>query len=181
MRFSLGIDPTIGIQPLSVVMLLIGGLMSGLCGMILLVRRQPKIAHYSQQSEQNKLQLAKLQASGLLLFTGIPLANFFVAYWLWVRNRNSSEALDRQGIEVLNFQITIYLFLLLALFLTLVIIGLFIIPLLLLIHLLLTLFAIYCAAAGKPFCYPANIPIIQGREAIGYQTASQRLENISNN
>ena len=163
LRFVLGIDAMIGIQPLTVVMLLIGGYMSGLSGMILLVRRQPKLTQYSQSFDMRNRTI-KLHASGLLLFTGIPLANFLMAYWLWIRDRKCCADFDIQGREALNFQITIYLYLLLALFLTFVIIGLFFIPLIFLIHIVLTLFAVYVSYTGKIVQYPLNIPIIQGRE-----------------
>lgn len=163
MRFIVGIDATIGIQPLTVVMLFIGGLMCGLSGMILLVRRQPKISHGSVVTGNNKALLVKLHAAALLLFTGIPLANFLVCYWLWIRHRHKSEIIDSQGKEVLNFQITLYLYLLIAFFLALVIIGLFFIPILLLLHLVFTLFALFRVASGSAFQYPMNIPIIQGR------------------
>ena len=174
-RFLVGIDAMIGIQPLTVVMLLIAGLMCGLSGMILLVRRQPKITQYSQSS-QPRVRTIKLHLSGLLLFTSIPLANFLMAYWLWIRDRNCCEVYDKQGREVLNFQITIYLYLLLALFLTFVIIGLFIIPLILLVHLTLTLVAIYVSFASKTYQYPLNIPIIEGRATTDIQNDKKPSE-----
>ncbi len=162
-RFLLGVDATIGIQFFTVVMLIIGGLMSGLSAMILLVRRQPNLEKYSAETDQKNI-VPKLHATGLLIFTGIPLANFLVAYWLWIRHRHVCELIDKQGREVLNFQITIYLYLLLALFLVFAIIGIFFIVLLLLIQFVLTIAAIYSTITGKAFHYPVNIPIAQGRK-----------------
>lgn len=164
-RLILSIDAQIGIQPLTMVMLLISGLMCGLSAMILLVRRQPLLKHDSSD-KRNFKQATKFHACGLLLFSCIPLANFLLCYWLWIRHRHESHWIDEQGKEVLNFQITIYLYLLLSLFLTFAVIGVLFIPLLLLIHLVLTAFAIVRSANNHSFKYPFNIPIIQGRTKI---------------
>ena len=166
-RLILGIDAVIGIQPLTMIMLLIGGLMCGLSAMILLVRRQPPINQYSNIEVgviNEKSTVTKIHSSGLLLFSGLPLANFLVAYYLWTSHRHKSQLIDQQGQEALNFQITIYLYLMLALFLVFpVVIGLFFIPLVLILHLTLTLYAIFNSLSGSPAIYPINIPIIQGR------------------
>ena len=169
MRVLFGVDQQIGMQFMSVVMLLIGGLMSGLTAMILLVRRQIKI-DWSKQTQSLdgpfiKKTSLKLHASGLLLFVGVPLLNFLVAYWLWIKYRTRCEAIDKIGKEVLNFQITIYLYLLMSLFLVFAAIGVLTSPLILLFHLFATLLAIAKVTAGNTFLYPANIPIIQSRMA----------------
>ena len=156
----LGIAPEI--RFIDTVMFSIAGLMCGLSAMILLVRRQGNIDGY-QTSDNDNSQAVKLHTCALLLYSGIPLANFLLCYWLWLRNRHKSEWLDRHGKEVLNFQITIYLYLLLSLFLTFAVIGVFFIPFLLIIHLILTLTAIVKSASGHSFQYPLNIPIIEGR------------------
>ncbi len=169
MRVLLGVDQKIGMQFMSVVMLLIGGLMSGLTAMILLVRRQLKIDWASHTSTVNESEIKtislQMHGSGLLLYIGIPLLNFLAAYWLWIKHRRSCEALDTIGKEVLNFQISIYLYLLMSLFLVFAAIGIITSPLILLLHLLVTIFALIKVGAGKSFLYPANIPIIQSRVA----------------
>lgn len=104
-----------------------------------------------------------MHACGLLLFTGLPLINFLVCYWLWVSTRHRSEALDKGGREVLNYQITIYLYLLLSLFMVFAVIGIITTPLLVMMHLVFTLWALVLVVQGKHFKYPLNIPIIQGR------------------
>ena len=139
--------------------------MSGLTAMILLVRRQPKLNWPDNATAQSVDNALLFHSTGLLLFTGIPLLNFLSCYWLWVRRRHTSEAADRVGQEVLNYQITMYLYLLLSLFIVFAGIGLLTTPLLLGLHLVFTLVAMAMAAQGKPFSYPLNIPIIQGRPA----------------
>lgn len=165
MRVVVGVDQEIGMQFFTVVMFLIGGLMSGLTAMILLVRRQPKLNWPDNVTGQSVDNSLLLHSTGLLLFTGIPLLNFLSCYWLWVSRRRTSEAIDRVGQEVLNYQITMYLYLLLSLFIVFAGIGLLTTPLLLGLHLVFTLVAMAMAAQGKQFSYPLNIPIIQGRPA----------------
>ena len=169
-RVVMGVDQKIGMQFLTVVMFLIGGLMSGLTAMLLLVRRQPKIDWARQPAELDRATIRtrclSMHASGLLLFTGIPLLNFLVAYWLWLRHRRSSQLLDMAGQEVLNFQISFYLYLLLSLFMVIAGVGIITTPLLLAFHLTVTLLGLWFAARGRQFHYPANIPIIQGRPTI---------------
>jgi len=165
-RLFLGIDSVIGIQPLTMIMLLIGGLMSGLSAMILLVRRQPRLTNdenINPKLRNEKAIITAMHVSGLLIFSGIPLANFLVIYFLWTRYRQKSSLINSQGEDALNFQITLYLYLMMALFLCFVIIGLFIIPALLILHLAITLYVIANYCSGKLVNYPFNIPIIQGR------------------
>jgi len=159
LRVALGIDEQFEIEFWTVVFLLIAGLMCGLTGMLLLVRRQPDLLSYKNDQMDHKTA-AKIHATGLLLFTAIPLLNFFACYFLWIRNRHISQYIDYQGREAICFQITIYLYLLLGLFMTLAVIGIFAIPLLLFLHLIVTLVATAMAAQGEPFRYPANITII---------------------
>jgi len=166
MRVAVGVDKQIAMPFFTVVMLLIGGLMSGLTAMILLVRRQPKLAT-SESSKMgtpaNTKSLLVFHSTGLLLFTGIPLLNFLLCYFLWVSKRNEDPVIDQLGKEVLNYQISIYLYLLLSLFLVFALIGVITTPFILALHLLLTVLAIVFALSGKAFKYPINIPIIQGR------------------
>lgn len=159
LRAILGQSEKIEIQFLTVVTLLIAGLMCGLTAMLLMVRRQPDIGRYLAE-EVDTLAAAKMHASGLLIFTGIPLANFLACFFFWIKHRNRSSYLDYQGREAVCFQITIYLYLMMSLFMAYVIIGVFAIPLILLFHLLATITATVMALSGKPFRYPANINII---------------------
>lgn len=159
LRVILGIDSEFGLAFNTVVMLLIGGLMSGLTAMILMLRRQPIFEHRHATSAQDKTVLIKIQGCGLLLYTGLPLANFLVGFWLWLRHRHQSAQIDAQGREMLNFQVTIYLFLLLSLFLVFIFIGIFTTQLILIFHLITTVVAIIAALRNKDATFPANIKI----------------------
>ena len=163
LRYALGLDSIIVMPPTTMAMLAIGGLMCGLSAMILMVRRQPKITRYQHEGVTNPLIASRIHACGLLLFSGVPLANFLLSYYLWLKHRTHSAAIDRQGVEALNFQISIYLYLLLSAFMVFVVVGLVTTPLILVFYLLSVLAAVIQTARGKSFRYPANIPIIQGR------------------
>ena len=158
-RALLGIDEEIGIQFLTTVYFLIGGVMCGLTAMILMVRRQVTTSRH-QDGQKDIKSAVILHCSGLLIFTAIPLANFLACYFYWLKIRHKSAWLDYQGREVLCFQITMYLYLLMALLMVIAIVGIFAIPLLLAFHLLVTLLAIIITSQGKQFRYPANINII---------------------
>jgi uncharacterized Tic20 family protein len=158
-RVAFGLDEKLSGSYIWSVSFLIGGLMCGLTAMLLMVRKQPEIMTYATQSE-DKTEAAKLHACGLLIFTGIPLANFLACYFLWVKNRGSSAYLDYQGREAICFQISIYLYLMMCLFLAFIIVGALAVPLVLAFHLIVTLSAIITTLHGKRFSYPANISII---------------------
>jgi uncharacterized Tic20 family protein len=158
-----GLDDKLSGSYIWSVSFVIGGLMCGLTAMLLMVRKQPTIRSYlnSDSVEHDISTAAKIHASGLLIFTGIPLLNFLVCYLLWVNNRGKSKYLDYQGREAICFQISIYLYLLMCLFMAYIIIGAFVVPLILLFHLLATLSAVYTTLSDKLFRYPANIEIIK--------------------
>ena len=158
-RVIIGVDPDFEIQFFTFIMFLIAGLMCGLTGMLLLARRQPNLSNYQTEEQDHKVAV-QLHASGLLIFTGVPLLNFLVCYFLWIKNRQKSAYIDYQGREAICFQITIYLFLLLSLFMTIAFIGLFTTPLLLIFHLIATVTAVIMTKDNRAFRYPANITII---------------------
>lgn len=164
-RYGLGLDTVIVMPPSTMAMFMIGGLMCALCAMILMVRRQPAIIHDRRQKQDDFFTAGCIHASGLLIFSGIPLANFLLCYYLWIKYRTRSAVLDGAGREALNFQISIYLFLLLSTFMVFAVVGLVTTPLILLFHLLCVILAIVQSARGRSFSYPVNIPVIQGRSS----------------
>ena len=161
-RAILGLDDKLMGSYIWSVSFIIGGLMCGLTAMLMMVRKQPKINTYLSDASQphDTATAAKLHATGLLIFTGIPLMNFLACYFGWLKTRGQSEYLDYQGREAICFQISVYLYLLMCMLMAYIIIGAFVVPLILLFHLLATLTAISSTLSGKSFRYPANIEII---------------------
>ena len=162
LRVILGIDVTIQTSYLTTVTLMIGGLMSGLTAMILMSRKPAAIDSTFDASDPELLRhrAAALHLSGLLLFTGIPLVNFLACYVLWLRWRDTSSWLDFHGREALNFQIAIYLYILMSLFLAYILVGFLLVILVLVLSLALSLTAALAAWQGRPFAYPASIAVI---------------------
>jgi len=159
-RVVFGLDDKLTGSYIWSISFIIGGLMCGLTAMLLMVRKQPNIRRY-MGDEQDSSTAATLHASGLLIFTGVPLLNFLACYFLWIKNRGKSKYLDYHGREAICFQISIYLYLLMCLFMAFIIVGALAVPLLLLFNLIVTIIATVCALKGKPYRYPANISIIQ--------------------
>ena len=159
-RVVFGLDDKLTGSYIWSVSFIIGGLMCGLTAMLLMVRRQPYLQNY-QSKQHDPKAAAKLHASGLLILTGIPLINFLACYFLWVKTRRKSKFLDHHGREAICFQISIYLYLLMCLFMAFIIVGALVIPLVLLFHIGATVSAIIYVLNGKPYRYPANISIIQ--------------------
>jgi len=163
LRYALGIDNTINMSLFTCTVFAIGGLMAGLTGMILLTRRQASILtrQNTDDKQKTKNQAILIHASGFLLYTGIPLANFLACFYLWTTQRDKSDSIDTHGIAALNFQMTVYLYLLLSLFLVFIFFGIISTLLILLFHFICTVFACIQASRGKVFDYPANIPVIK--------------------
>ena len=159
LRYALGLDAVIVMPPSSMAMLTIGGLMCGLTAMILMARREAAKPVAGRREENPSRRAVYLHACGLLIFTGVPLANFLAGYWLWKNYRRQSQTLHQHGLAMLNFQISMYLYLLLSAFLVFIVIGLLTTPILLLFHLLATLYAMTCAWSGRPVRYPLSIEI----------------------
>ena len=163
-RFAFGLDAKLTGSYIWSLSFVIGGLMCGLTAMLLMVRKQPNISRYlnDEFQQEDKLTAAKIHASGLLILTGVPLLNFLACYYLWLKNRGKSKYLDTHGREAICFQISIYLYLLMCLFMAYIIIGAIVVPLILLFHVLATVSAICLAVNNSEtiFRYPANITII---------------------
>mgnify|MGYP000433385103 FL=1 len=158
-RFAFGLDTQFTGSFIWSISFLIGGLMCGLTAMLLMVRRQPLIKHYLSK-DQDHASATRMHAAGLLILTGIPLANFLMVYYLWTKNRLKSEYLDYVGREIICFQISVYLYLLMSLFLAFIIVGALAAPIIVLLHTIATVCAIFTAMNGKVFHYPGNISII---------------------
>ncbi len=162
MRVVFAIDESIQVPFSSVVILLIGGVMCGLTGMLLLAKRQPELNYSATEvlSHKDRRAAAIMHASGLLIFTGLPLINFLLCYFFWVRNRHKSATLDQHGREAICQQITFYLYALMCLFMALVFVGVIGLLFLLIIQAAFSIIATIKALGGELFRYPANIAVI---------------------
>ena len=91
------------------------------------------------------------------LFNLIPLGGIVVPLIIWMVKRDEDPFIDYHGREVLNFQISIAIYTVIAIILCFVVIGFLILPLLFLMDLILTIVAAIRARDGETYRYPMTI------------------------
>ncbi|MGH1543921.1 MAG: DUF4870 domain-containing protein [Arenicella sp.] len=159
-RKLVGIDATIGMPFSTMLIWLIAGSMAAIAGMISLTRKR-SLDHITYKNENmDNTNIAIPYVLGLALLLIIPFANFVAVYYGWLKNRNHSTTLDEEYRCSLNFQITVQLYFLMCLFLLPIGIGFLLLPLLILLHIVGTLFVVWRRLSGNKQGYPATIKII---------------------
>lgn len=114
------------------------------------VRQSPQ--GLAVQDERNLGMLCHL----LGIFTG-----FLGPLILWLVKKGESTFLDEQGKEALNFQITLMLGYLLSGLLTMVIIGLLLLPLILIGGIVFCVIAAVKASKGEVYRYPLTLRLLK--------------------
>lgn len=90
----------------------------------------------------------------------VTLAQFIAPLVIWLIKRDEGAFIDEQGKEVLNFQLSLLLYFVACIFLTLVVVGAFLIPLLIIFGFVCPIVGAVKASEGKPFRYPMCIRFI---------------------
>lgn len=98
----------------------------------------------------------------LAAFAGfiLPLGNIIAPLALWLLKRRDSPYVDHHGREVLNFQITALIALVVCWLLALVLIGFVLMALLGALWLVLTLVGLIRASQGEYFRYPLSLRLV---------------------
>lgn len=98
----------------------------------------------------------------LAAFAGffIPLGNVLGPLVIWLIKRNDSAFVDAQGKESLNFQISMTIYLIAAIILSLILIGLPLLIGLLLLEIIVVIIASIRASNGEYFRYPITIRFV---------------------
>jgi uncharacterized Tic20 family protein len=91
----------------------------------------------------------------------VPFANILAPLVVWAIKREDNPLVDDQGKEAMNFQISITLYVLIALLFSLILIGIPFLLGLLLADLVLTLIAAVKAADGEAYRYPITLRLIR--------------------
>lgn len=91
----------------------------------------------------------------------IPLGHILGPLIIWLLKKDESELVDDQGKESLNFQLSMTIYLLLALPLVFLIVGIPLLIVLGVLDLILVILAAVSAAQGQPFRYPLSIKFIR--------------------
>ena len=151
---------------LSSLALLCAGLMLALGGMILLLRFDlrsfvPDSGTSPQDAKSTRFKLVCCHLSALTVWLGLPLGHFIFPYLVWHSGRKNSPELNQRGIDCLNFQLSLTLYLLLSALMFYVLIGLFMLIGLFALHSSCAVYAAVRAAHGDPYRYPLTIDVVK--------------------
>ena len=91
----------------------------------------------------------------------IPLGHIFGPLIIWLLKKDESELVNDQGKESLNFQLSMTIYLLLALPLVFLFIGIPLLIVLGVLDLILVILAAVSAAQGQAYRYPLSIKFIK--------------------
>ena len=92
---------------------------------------------------------------------GVPLGNILIPLIVWLIKRDEDPFVDLCGKESLNFQISMTLYMMIAGFLILLFVGLFMIPILMILNIVYTIIAAIKASQGTSYTYPLTIRFIK--------------------
>ncbi|WP_347552214.1 DUF4870 domain-containing protein [Pseudalkalibacillus hwajinpoensis] len=87
----------------------------------------------------------------------IPLGNLIGPIIIWSIKKETDPFVDEQGKEALNFQLSITIYAILIGILSLVLIGLILIPVLIVVHLVQIIIASVKSSEGNQYRYPWTI------------------------
>lgn len=105
--------------------------------------------------------LTWLHLSPLLVLLGLPMVHLLVPLWVARRFAARQPALAGQARALLNFQMTWTLFLVVALMLSVMVVGLLLVPLLLVFQVTVCLRAAWQAWHGRSIGYPLGVELIR--------------------
>ena len=138
----------------------------GVCGAIAFTVGGVRAATRAPRPARNPAGIEQIRRAAMLCHLGaptgfvLPFGNLIAPFVMWIAGRDLDPAVERAGREVLIFQISILVYLLLAFALTLAFIGIVILPLLSVMQLGLTLLAARRAAAGIDYRYPLTFHMV---------------------
>ena len=91
----------------------------------------------------------------------IPLGNIVGPLIVWLLKKDQSWFIDDQGKEAINFQITMTIYVILAIIAVFLVIGIFLIPLVAVAGLILMIVAAVNANRGIAYRYPLTLRLIK--------------------
>jgi hypothetical protein len=153
----------------AVVLFLLGFIIAPIIGLVVLVRRQKHKrlqtnASLSEDEENNWAMWAHISTFSSML---VPLGNFIGPIVVWQLKKNESEFVVDQAKEALNFQISLFIYLLISFVLIFVVIGIFLIIGLALFGLIIVIVAGVKANEGEYFRYPMCLRLISQKKYPG--------------
>jgi uncharacterized Tic20 family protein len=110
------------------------------------------------ESERNWAMLCHLSAFAGFFF---PFGGIIGPLICWLSRKDESQWIDQNGKQSLNFQISILLYMVLAIPLCIIIVGIPIVIFLVFLKVICIIIASVKASKGEEFKYPVTIPFIQ--------------------
>ncbi len=92
---------------------------------------------------------------------GVPFGNVIGPLVLWLVKKDEDAFVDETGKEVLNFQISMTIYVAVCFALTLVVVGLFLLPVVIVLNVVYTIIAAIKANEGQCYKYPFTIRFIK--------------------
>jgi uncharacterized Tic20 family protein len=121
-----------------------------------------------EQQKQIEIQPTKDERTWSMLchistFCGliIPFGNILVPLIIWLIKKEELPFVEDQGKEVLNFQISMIIYLICSAFLCIILIGIPILIGLFIFDFIITIIAAISANDGKSYRYPINLRLIK--------------------
>lgn len=98
---------------------------------------------------------------GLVGFLGIPFGSVIAPLVLWLVKKNEDAFLDATGKEVMNFQISMVIYTIIATLSIFLFVGIILLPLVLILALVYTIIGAINASNGVVYRYPLTINFIK--------------------
>ncbi|MHC4759687.1 MAG: DUF4870 domain-containing protein [Planctomycetota bacterium] len=99
--------------------------------------------------------------AGLATFTSIPFAGIIAPLIIWQIKKDEHPFIDKNGKEAVNFQISIFIYLVVSALLVFAFIGIFLVPAVVVFNLALLIIAGIKANNGESYQYPLCIRFIK--------------------
>ena len=115
-------------------------------------------APWRPPTRQERQLASRLHLTGMLFFLVVPM---FLPLVVWRRRRLDSRYLSRQAREALNFQITLWLGVLLSLLLAFFVVGGVMLILILVLALVMPLAAAAQCREGRDYRYPLILRLVR--------------------
>lgn len=98
---------------------------------------------------------------GLVGFLGIPFGSVIAPLILWLVKKNEDAFLDATGKEVINFQISIVIYTIIATLSLFIVVGIILLPVILILALVYTIIGAIKASNGVVYRYPLTFRFIK--------------------
>jgi len=114
-------------------------------------------------TEDERKYATWMHVTGLSSYIGIPFGHVLVPLILWLLRRKQSDYVNQQGVEILNFQLSITFYYMFSYIMIFILIGFVFLPVVFLLHVIATIMATVKTHEGGYFRYPATLRVIRAR------------------